>query len=480
MTPGDILSASRISCLIGAVRNTSVWLFMPPLTFAFGCFSPNLPPNVAGDETVGTGSSSSDAAEGSSQAAGSEAGTADTDVTVTSSTSLPGTNTSDDGVDGSTGTQCATADDCGPTLLCIDSVCGPCDGAADPDAACSAVSPDQPICGGTAGCVACTPDMCTGSTPACDPEIGCVACVEHAQCPDSACHLLGPEAGSCFEVADVVEVTDAVEFQAEFGALGPGDQRVFRVSGALPGMGSYSLVGLEIAILGDPGADLMGGFTNLFFIDPDSLLYVAGVRISDGANRAFNNAGGLWLDDVDISAFTVGVLSSGDLRVRRSRVTAEANGGLDGVAIQLAGSLYAENSAFGPDATVGLRLDDGASLDLRYVTIAGNETAAECGNQFAGAVRNSIVSSTTAASLTGCGSVDWIDTAVDEIGYGEVIGGYDGGWFVDAPGGDFHLTAAGAVAIGDIADWDEGDPIVDIDGDLRPTKSEGRPGLDEP
>jgi hypothetical protein len=146
----------------------------------------------------------------------------------------------------------------------------------------------------------------------------------------------------------------------------------------------------------------------------------------------------------------------------------------------LAGSLIAENSALGPGATVGLRLEAGAMVDMRYVTIAGNATAAECGNQFAGTVRNSIVSSVTADSLTGCGNVDWVDDAVDEIGYGEIIGSHNGDWFVDAAGGDFHLSAAGAVAIGDIADWDEGDPVVDIDGDPRPMMSEGRPGLDEP
>ncbi len=480
-----VLSDLGFSCLLDAMRVAGAWSLLPSAMLSLGCYSPNVP-FASGEESEGMAPSTSSASgdlggSGSNPVPESDTGgVVETEATTVPPTSSLGTSMSDDGVDSSTGVRRITADDCGPTEICIDSVCGDCSGAADPDAACAATSPEQPFCGEAGECVACTADVCGGDTPACDPDVGCVVCTEHAQCPDSACHLAGPDAGSCFGVADVVEVTDAVEFQAEFAMLEPGDQRVFRVSGAMPGMGSYSFIGVEVAIVGDAGAEMMGGFTNLFFVDADSLLYVASVRISDGSFRAFNNAGSLWLDDVDVSAFTIAALSTGELRLRRSRLTAVADGGADGVAIQVAGSLSAENSALGPGATVGLQLDTGATVDLRYLTIAGNETAVDCGGEYAGTVRNSIITSTTAGSLTACNNVDWVDDAVDELGYGEIIGGYDADWFVDPASGDFHLSAAGAVAIGNIADWDEGDPLVDIDGELRPMESEGRPGLDEP
>ncbi len=79
-----------------------------------------------------------------------------------------------------------------------------------------------------------------------------------------------------------------------------------------------------------------------------------------------------------------------------------------------------------------------------------------------------------------CAQLNWLTNGVDEDGFGEHIGPYQEGWFVGAEDGDFHLSVAGAVAIGDIAEWQDGDPIVDIDGDPRPMDTLGRPGLDEP
>jgi len=462
--------------------NFSGWSYLTALALAPGCYSPNAP-GATGSGTVGTEMSSSGGPEiPGVSSGGEEAGTSlDTGTNTTpSDTSSQGGTTTDDGADTSPPVQCTVAGDCGPAELCIDSMCGPCDAAPDPDAACAEVSAETPFCDAGVGCVACTPSVCTGDTPACDPAVGCVPCTEHAQCPDSACHLMGPDAGTCFGVSEVVEVSDTTEFNAEFGTLETGDQRVFHVVGSMPGMTTYGVSGVEVAIIGFEDAEMMGGFTNLFAVAEDGLMYVANVSISNTPGRAFRNDGGLCLDDVDVSSLNVGVLNDGELRLRRSRVT--GGDGQGEMALQNFGngSLFAENSALGPGVAVGLLVGDGTSVDLRYVTIAGNVTGVDCDPGVTGTVRNSIVSSTTAASIAGCGALDWVDNAVNQAGYGEVIGAYDSGWFVNPTAGDFHLTAAGAAAIGDIADWDEGDPLVDIDGDLRPTKSEGRPGLDEP
>ena len=40
-------------------------------------------------------------------------------------------------------------------------------------------------------------------------------------------------------------------------------------------------------------------------------------------------------------------------------------------------------------------------------------------------------------------------------------------WFVDYNGGDFHLATPPAI-IATAALWEDGDPLTDIDGDLRP------------
>ncbi len=77
---------------------------------------------------------------------------------------------------------------------------------------------------------------------------------------------MGPDAGSCFAVADVVDVSDTTEFNAEFATLEPGDQRGFHVVGSMPGMGSHSVSGVEIAIIGSADAEMMGGYTNLFMV----------------------------------------------------------------------------------------------------------------------------------------------------------------------------------------------------------------------
>jgi hypothetical protein len=446
------------------------------LATAAACYSPNLP--SSSDETGGSDTTTSDGSWATQETGPGEASSLDSNPMPTSDAGSPTIDVGN-GDTSTTNGGCIDAGDCALGEVCVDAICGPCDAAVDPDGACADASPSAPYCDGPAGCAACTAAVCTGETPACSPSLGCVACTEHAQCPESACHLMGPDAGSCFQLSDVVDVSDAVEFQAEFQSLAPGQQRVFRVTGTMPGMGSYSLVDVEIAIIGGPGAALEGGYTNLFFVDADSLLYVADAEISDGAFRAFNNDGGLWLDDIDLYAFAVGARNSGELHVRRSRLTAQDDGG-SSIAIQSSGSLYAENSALGPDTAIGLQLEDGAAADLRYVTIAGNDAGVECGSGLSGTVRNSIVASTGATSISACNGLDWVDNGVDELGYGEQIGAYDAAWFVDPEGGDFHLSVAGAVGIGDIAEWDEGDPLVDIDGDLRPTEVEGRPGLDEP
>jgi hypothetical protein len=81
-----------------------------------------------------------------------------------------------------------------------------------------------------------------------------------------------------------------------------------------------------------------------------------------------------------------------------------------------------------------------------------------------------------------CALLGYTGNASDETGLGNqnsVIEHYDPAWFVDGAHSDFHLSASGAATIGNVATRGPGDPVRDIDGDLRPNGA-GKPGEDQP
>jgi hypothetical protein len=53
-------------------------------------------------------------------------------------------------------------------------------------------------------------------------------------------------------------------------------------------------------------------------------------------------------------------------------------------------------------------------------------------------------------------------------------------WFAMPDMGDYHLTTSGETEFADIAMWQEGDPLTDIDGDPIPTDMPSFPGYDQP
>lgn len=401
-----------------------------------------------------------------------------TSADATGTTNDPDTGPDPDGTTGDTNEACTASSECGAGELCIDEACQSCDAARDPDALCAAETPDTPVCDlDTMLCAACSPAQCSGATPVCDPDAGCAACTEHEQCPDSACHLLGPDQGTCFDVADVVEVSDISELEAELAAAGAGNQRVLRLSAeTFEVSGSLGVAG-EVALLGQPGTVITGGATNLFSVSGTA--YVDDLVIADGPFRALSclaDAGGLWVDDTAISGYSVAIQGNCETHVRRSSI--RTTSGVGTVAVIGNAPLFAENSAFGPGSEIALQLGD-IDIDMRYVTIAGNGTSLECTSSTGGIVRNSIVVGTAAGSISGCFNM-WVDNAVDSPSRGMDVGPYDEAWFVDPAAGDFHLTPAGEAAIGALADWDRGDPALDIDGDTRPMDAASFPGLDEP
>lgn len=378
--------------------------------------------------------------------------------------------------------------DPGSDLACIAGQCTGCSEAPSPEAFCAARSSSTPFCDpGSGSCVACLASTCGGATPVCDPTAGCRACSEHSECPESACHLSGASIGRCFSSGEVVQVASVDALRTQVGILVPQAPRVLRLAATTFSFDDLLEVGsegTELVLLGQPGTVLTGGPTNgtppMLSLAFDATLYMAGLTISDGPINAINTSSGsvLWLDDVEIRNYVnIGLAGTGEGHVRRCRIRA----GNAAVRWQ-AGSLFMENTSLGPGAVIGLQTAGSPILDVRYVTIAGNvgDLACDASPGPSGFIRNSILTGTADPAIQGsaCSLLTFAGNAVDQSGFGTLIGHFDPAWFTAPANGDFHLTASGASAIGETASLGAGDPPLDIDGTARP--STGAPGVDQP
>ena len=84
--------------------------------------------------------------------------------------------------------------------------------------------------------------------------------------------------------------------------------------------------------------------------------------------------------------------------------------------------------------------------------------------------RNSIIG-TAIGDSTDCPRLVASYSAFDQsvAGAGNVdLGTFELGWFDDFVGIDPHLTKAGEAVFADVAEWNDGDPPADIDGEPRP------------
>lgn len=124
----------------------------------------------------------------------------------------------------------------------------------------------------------------------------------------------------------------------------------------------------------------------------------------------------------------------------------------------------------GGDGSLGIDVDN-SNVRVLYATIARNDELSVDSIRCSGGtvdVRNSIVVGRDADSID-CPGITITNSALDEdIGSNDNVGPADLAWFIDATGGDFHLSATGTTVFADIAQWQSGDPTTDIDGDPRP------------
>ncbi|MEM9457496.1 MAG: hypothetical protein AAGF11_25175, partial [Myxococcota bacterium] len=316
-------------------------------------------------------------------------------------------------------------------------------------------------------------------------------------CPQSACHLDGSDAGACFDAADVTMVANTTELSAALAALGPDDDAVFVLEAGAYGVTVDIGSDVEIAILGNGmvAPTLTGNGPRSVEISGNAIAYLGNVDISNSdvfGGGVFCSGLAVWIDDsivrgnaqlgMDISAGCV-------THLRRTGVQTNDGGGIsvDGLGTHL----YAENSVIagniGPVAGAGIRII-AANAELTYSVVVSNGTFAapvnfECLGDVSGEVRNSIISGPNGNSINACDTLTWNTNALDTDNLGATntnIGPYSNSWFVDPGIGDYHLDATQLPMFMDIAMWQKGDPITDIDGDPIPTEMASFPGYDQP
>ncbi|MBC8073181.1 MAG: hypothetical protein IAG13_32970 [Deltaproteobacteria bacterium] len=414
---------------------------------------------TGGDDCIaGTGESSSTA----------DASTLDTSSSTDASTldSSAGTESS------STGPACVDDSDCaGRAPFCRGGACVDCSGTNDGDAACLGLDPDAPLC--DAGvCVQCTAEaigICSGTVPVCDAATHtCVGCSDHAQCPDSACHLdegscmpddrvwyVDGDAGSCV-AADGSMAAPWCTIADALAQIGPSSRGTLRI---VPTAQPYAeaivieddrVVALISAEPGLPELDASGAST--LTVD-GATVFVQRLRLlgNTGAPAVALTDASAWLDRSEL------VLNQGGgvTAVDSSRLH------LRGVVVGAGGTGLADRQAL---------LVDGSSFEVVASTIAGNDgsgfASLRCIGAVDGSIRASIVIGLDAPSIS-CTGATVEASAIDSDLPGDnlVLDDFDAAWFVDPAAGDFHL--APGTPFEDIGVWHDGDLVVDLDGDAR-------------
>ncbi len=374
--------------------------------------------------------------------------------------------------------ECGTGDPL--EAFCVDDICTHCGMTNDGDAACASKYPARPVCD-LDNCVQCTDandSACDGTTPVCDTAAQeCVACTEHAQCPDSACDFA---LGSCFPTDAVFYVDNSVacddggtgsmatpfcEIDVGVDAIASGAAGTLVVAGGT-GYSQITILNKRVAILGDAGSP-------------------PAIQNNNGAGMTVSAGGAVIVDGLEVSssnnAYAI-QLTDGELWLDRCAVTSNQGGGIQtsaGTTLVVRNSLLANNSSVAlNEPALGL---NGGDILITYSTIANNFAgAADPGsltcNGATGDIRNTIIAGTLANSIGPCAGITFSNNAVDTAGFGTSVTAHNPDWYEN----NFHLSAAGQAEMASIAQWTDGDPLIDIDGDPREQIMPSHPGWDQP
>jgi hypothetical protein len=374
---------------------------------------------------------------------------------------------------------------CSPQGTCVS-----CEDLTAPDDACASLFPDTPVC--NAGvCVQCTDtkvQACTDSTPACSPDFECAPCTEHFHCPASACHLAGPDQGRCFDV-EPQTAADASELDDILNNLGNDAKAVIILTGNTYATRVRIFSG-EVAILGQGSPLISGnGTTRAVDVGIDGIAYLAGVQVTNPTGTGIAcSENVVWIDDAELHGNNFAGLSVAGCSayVRRTRIHSNKSSGIGVMHVEsqlhLINSVVAGN--IGDAAGISFA---GATVDITYSTIVANASDTgphniQCFADAKGTIRNSIISGHDGSSIIGCEALTWSHNGVDTpglLGSNELVGPYQAAWFLQ--GTSFpRLSEMGASHFDGIAQWAEGDPLTDVDGNPIPTETSSHPGWHQP
>ncbi len=278
--------------------------------------------------------------------------------------------------------------------------------------------------------------------------------------------------------------------------MGPGEDRVFVLSSGtytIPDtgfVGPYEIDGQrEVAFLGNGATVLegnVGANPTLFGGDSDaSQVYFSRLvwnGAADGGNAGISllavGAGAdFWIDDSTVrGAFIAN--SGGTAYLRRSNLftTNATPFSSPDTGLIVGGSFLVESSSIDTDALTSVLL--GGAVDIRYSTIVADEDFV-CSAGTTGVIRNSIVLTGGSISEAWEGAM-WSNNAVNTTGFGMSVPVYSPDWFNATEDLRFRLSSEGQPVFADIAEWEDGDPLTDAEGDERPTRGPSTAGADEP
>lgn len=365
--------------------------------------------------------------------------------------------------------------------FCVEmDVCGSCSELVGTD--CADIDAINPACHPELGtCVECTSEnqMACGPAEVCNQyKNDCGTCFEHEQCPSGACDM---KSGSCFPEANVVWVERRNNCAGENGSE---DTPYCLLQTAIETEGGKDLVimlkqgigpqhepvtvsnGIKVAIIGavSPRPKISAPAANepRITVDSNSWLYISKVDLVDSPKAAsFLACQGstLQLDQVTLSGNGVPLSTDTcDVVVKRSVITANTSYNLViGSSFKLINSFVSSNKIndLGP-----FRID--ANVEITHSTIVDNSgtttSGFSCLSDKPFKIRNSVLLGQP-ETLQGC-SVD-------------ASGTFDGvpadlNMLFQAPQKGVFRPQPGAAEINELAEWADGDPYVDYDGDPRP------------
>jgi hypothetical protein len=329
---------------------------------------------------------------------------------------------------------------------------------------------DTPACAPDGSCVQCTPqqpDACTDNTPVCNPSsLSCTPCAFHAQCPASACNIFS---GACID-ASPISVGPGETFTdltAAINSINTGSESeavILLKQGDYDGPFNTNVTGKIIAILAQNGRPNLSvptvSTSPTLTVNNNTTVLLQGINLTlNGSSLGIDAKGNLALDDVEVRQNDGGGIDAGstaDIRVRNTFIA--SNGNADGISL------------------------GGGSLELLYSSVhAGslsttNVEAINCDDGNNITIRNSILfSEGMAATVNNCTNATISFTASDTT---SALPGNDnsifdltnpGGYFANLGQGNLRLEGPNKDQFQNLAQWLDGDPPGDIDGNPRPS-----------